>query len=176
MSILRLRTAPNDYPTADGKPMAETDWHRDLMLILIEILRAWYKGQQVYVSGNLLVHYVPGNRRRHVSPDVFVVRGVENYQRPNYLVWEERKGPEVVFEITSTSTRHEDRNTKRLLYQDTLKVREYFLFDPYAEWLDPPLQGYRLRQGVYEPIRPRQGRLYSQVLGLHLERDEEMLR
>jgi Uma2 family endonuclease len=174
-----LRRAPdwqNDYPTSDGKPMAETDWHRDLMGILIAILREFFAGQRVYVSGNLLVHYAPGNRRRHVSPDVFVVRGVENYQRPNYLVWEERKGPEVVFEITSSTTRHEDRNTKRLLYQDTLKVREYFLFDPYAEWLDPPLQGYRLLQGVYEPIRPRQGRLYSQVLGLYLERDEEMLR
>ncbi len=75
----------NDYPTSDGKPMAETDWHRKLMTIIIEILEAFFAGQRVYVSGNLLVFYEPGNRRRHISPDVFVVRGVENYQRPNYF-------------------------------------------------------------------------------------------
>jgi Uma2 family endonuclease len=166
----------NGYPTSDGKPMAETDWHRDLMLIIIETLRAFYAGKRVYVSGNLLVFYQPGNRRRHVSPDVFVVRGVENYQRPNYLIWGEQRSPEVVIELTSSSTRREDLHTKMTLYQNTLCVREYFLFDPFAEWLDPPLQGYRLRQGAYQRMRPRHGRLVSQVLTLHLERDGQMLR
>ncbi len=166
----------NSYPTSDGKPMAETDWHRDLMVLLIEMLRAFFHAQRVYVSGNLLVFYEQGNRRRHISPDVFVVRGVDNHLRDNYLIWEERRGPQVVIEITSSSTRNEDMATKRTLYQDTLKVREYFLFDPYAEWLDPPLQGFRLREDVYQPIRPRHGRLVSQVLKLHLERDGRMLR
>jgi Uma2 family endonuclease len=156
--------------------MADTDWHRDLMLMLIEMLRTFYQGKRVYVSGNLLVFYEQGNRRRHVSPDVFVVRGVENYQRPNYLVWDEGRAPEVVIELTSSSTRNEDRTRKMALYRDTLGIREYFLFDPFAEWLDPPLQGYRLQKGVYQPIRPRQGRLASQVLKLHLERDGQMLR
>ena len=55
-------------------------------------------------------------------------------------------------------------------------MKEYYLFDPLAEYLDPPLQGYRLRQGVYRPIRSIHGRLPSQVLGLHLERDGQMLR
>jgi Uma2 family endonuclease len=156
--------------------MAETDWHRDLMVLLIEILRDFYQGKRVYVSGNPLVFYEQGNRRRHVSPDVFVVRGVESHQRPNYLVWEEDRGPEVVIELTSSSTRNEDLRTKMALYRDTLGVREYFLFDPLGDWLDPPLQGYRLRQGVYHPMRPRQGRLVSQVLKLHLERDGQLLR
>src|SRR5437762_4593703 len=31
-----------DYPTSDGRPMAETDWHRDLMFALIAILKMWY--------------------------------------------------------------------------------------------------------------------------------------
>jgi Uma2 family endonuclease len=156
--------------------MAETDWHRDLMVLLIEMLRAFYQGKRVYVSGNLLIYYEPGNRRRHVAPDVFVVRGVDNHRRDNYLLWEERRAPQVVIEITSSSTRNEDQTTKRTLYRDTLKVREYFLFDPYAEWLDPPLQGFRLRQGVYRPIRRRHGRLVSSVLTLHLEGNGEMLR
>jgi hypothetical protein len=32
----------NGYPTSDGKPMAETDWHRDLMNVLIQTLQVWY--------------------------------------------------------------------------------------------------------------------------------------
>ena len=62
------------------------------------------------------------------------------------------------------------------LYQDVLKVREYFLFDPHNEYLKPPLQGYRLRKGRYGRIRPVKGRLPSHVLGLHLERNGKDLR
>ncbi len=177
MSSLHLRTPPwqNDYPTSDGKPVAETDLHRDLMFMLIEILRAFYAGQRVYVSGNLLIHYVPGNRRRHVSLDVFVVKGVEQRARDNYLVWEEGV-PDAVIELTSSSTEEEDRTTKMALYRDVLRVREYYLFDPRGDWLDPPLQGYRLEKGKYRKIRSRQGRLPSEVLGLHLERQGTMLR
>jgi len=166
----------NGYPTTDGKPMAETDWHRDLMLRLIETLKHYYAAKQrVYVSGNLLLFYERGNRRRHVSPDVFVVKGVPKHRRPNYLLWEE-KNPDVVIELTSSSTRREDVDAKFRLYRDTLKVKEYFLFDPYGDYLDPPLQGYRLRAGQYHAIRAVGGRLPSRALGLHLERDGEELR
>ncbi len=171
------RVVRNDYPETDFKPMAETDWHRDLMLELIETLKAYFRGQpRVYVSGNLLVFYERGNKRRHVSPDVFMVRGVPNRLRPNYLVWEEGKGPEVVIELTSSSTRREDVHKKFHLYQDTLKVKEYFLFDPDGDYLDPPLLGYRLLKGKYHRIRPVAGRLPSRVLGLHLERHDKQLR
>jgi Uma2 family endonuclease len=159
-----------DYPSSDGKPMAETDWHRDLMNTLIQTLAAYYAAEpMVYVSGNLLVFYKPGNRRRHLSPDVFVIKGVAKHQRPNYLIWEEGKGPEVVIELTSQSTRDEDVEDKFELYQDTLRVPEYFLFDPLSEYLRPQLQGHRLRRGRYEPINSIKERLPSKVLGLHLE-------
>ena len=164
------KAAGVDYPTSDGKPMAETDWHRDLMMVLIQTLGAFYAADpSVYVSGNLLVFYEPGNRRRHLSPDVFVVKGVGRRQRPNYLIWQEGKGPEVVIELTSRTTREEDIEDKYELYQDTLRVPEYFLFDPLGEYLRPPLQGYRLSRGRYQPIKPVEGRLPSKVLGLHLE-------
>jgi Uma2 family endonuclease len=156
--------------------MAETDWHRDLMVLLIEMLRTFYEGQQVYVTGNLLVFYEPGNKLRHVSPDVWLARGVENRPRPNYLIWEEPRGPEFVIELTSSSTRSEDQRGKFDLYRDVLKVREYFLFDPFGDYLDPPLQGYRLRRDAYQRIRPRHGRLPSQVTGLHLEAVGDLLR
>src|SRR5262249_24040834 len=155
----------------------ETDWHRDLMLALIQILKAWYAGDpRTYVSGNLLIFYVPGNRRRHVSPDVFVVKRVPKHDRPNYLVWEEGKGPDLGIELTSSSTRAEEVKQKFRLYQDPRRVQESFLSAPRGDYLDPPLQGYRLWRGKYVAVRPVKGRLPSKVLGLHLERDGRNLR
>ena len=167
----------NDYPTSDGKPMAETDWHRMLMIMLIESLDYWFQTDPlVYVSGNLLIFYEPGNKRRHISPDVFVVKGVPKAIRPNYLTWEEGRTPNAVIELSSSSTRREDIGKKFRIYQDVLKVREYFLFDPYEDYLDPSLQGYRRRNGLLHPIKMVDGRLPSRELGLHLERSGIALR
>jgi Uma2 family endonuclease len=158
------------YPTSDGKPMAESDWHRNVMTETIEALQAFFANEQmVYVSGNLLLFPEKGNKRKHIAPDVFVVRGVQKRQRANYLLWEEGRSPDVVIEITSSRTRHEDQVRKMQKYRDVLKVREYFLFDPLDDYLEPPLQGYRLRGGKYLNIHPRGRRLPSRVLGLHLE-------
>lgn len=62
------------------------------------------------------------------------------------------------------------------IYRDDLRVLEYFLFDPLDEYLDPALQGYRLVEGEYRPIEPVDGRLPSEVLGLHLEADRGFVR
>ena len=159
------------YPDSDGKPMAETDWHRDLMFDLIATLKDRYRGDpDVYVSGDLLLFYEEGNKRRHVAPDVFVAFGVPMRKRLNYLLWREGKGPDVVIEVTSKTTRREDQSKKRDLYRDVLRVPEYFLFDPFEDYLKPPMQGYRLVDGDYQPIAPIDGRLPSALLGLHLER------
>ncbi len=166
-----------DYPTTDGKPMAETDLHRYLMFYLITALDLFYTDDPLaYVSGNLLMFYVPGDRRRHVSPDTFVVKGVPKRRRLNYLVWQEGRGPNVVFELTSSSTRKVDTGRKFVLYRDTLKVPEYILFDPYGDYLKPALQGYRLVGGDYVRIELVNGRLPSEQLGLHVEQVGSELR
>jgi Uma2 family endonuclease len=166
-----------DYPTSDGKPMAETDVHRKLMMDLIESLEARYAADpDVYVSGNLLLFYEEGNKRRHVSPDVFVVQGVVKKERDYYLLWNEGKGPDIVIELTSKSTRSEDVKKKMALYRDVLQVPEYFLFDPFQDYLTPSMQGYRLVDGNYEFIGSVAGKLPSEILGLHLERVGSQLR
>lgn len=156
--------------------MGETDLHRQDMIDAIETLKLFFAGQKVYVSGNLLLFYKPGNRRRHVSPDVLVTKGIEPRSRDNYLLWEEGKPPNVTIEVTSPSTRDEDLEDKLEIYRDLIQVREYFLFDPRAEYLSPPLQGYRLLRGAYIPIEPTARRLPSEELGLHLERNGAELR
>jgi Uma2 family endonuclease len=168
------------YIESDGKPMGETPRHVLNMLYLLAPLQSWFAtAPDVYVGANMFVHYVRGNRNRHVSPDVFVVRGVPKEREPSrrsYLVWVEGKGPDLVIELTSASTRDEDLHVKMVLYRDVLRVKEYFLLDPYREYLDPPLQGYRLGRKHYRPITPVANRLPSQILGLHLEDDGEQLR
>jgi Uma2 family endonuclease len=129
----------------------------------------------VYVSGNMLLFYEEGNKRRHVAPDCFVVFGVEKYERENYLLWAEGKGPDVVIELTSRTTRGEDTKRKFDLYRNVLKVKEYFLFDPLWHYLDPPLKGYRHVRGKYVPIPFVGGRLPSELLGLHLVPDGDTL-
>jgi Uma2 family endonuclease len=156
--------------------MAETEYHLNLMFRVIQLLRDHYADDPMaYVVGNMLLFYEKGNRRKHIAPDCFVVFGVRKKIRTNYLVWEEGKGPDIVFEFTSESTRREDMRTKFEIYRDVLKVKEYILFDPLKQYLSPQLQGYRLTRGKYVPIPVDRGRLSSSVLKLDIEADGETL-
>lgn len=169
----------NFYPTGDGRPVGETPVHRRNLLSLVDILERFFAAdEQVYVSGNMFIYYVPGDRLKHVSPDVFVVFGVpKDKPRKAYFVWEEEgHAPDLVIELTSASTKEEDLDDKKWLYRDILGVREYILFDPYGEYLSPALQGFRLENGEYVPIASVDGRLPSEVLGLHFEGRPEELR
>jgi Uma2 family endonuclease len=166
------------YPTSDGKPMAETDTHRDLGIYGIEALKARYADQpDVYISGNNFIFYQEGDPRKRISPDVYVVFGVKMRQRDSYKAWEEGdRLPDVVFEFTSRKTQKEDVETKVPLYEQVLRVREYFQFDPTGDYLKPPLQGRRLIDGRYAEIELIDGRMYSAVLGLELVIEGQTLR
>ena len=167
------------YPESDGEPMGETIQHRDSTIDLILALKDWFAADPLaYVSGDEFLYYVEGQPRFVVSPDVWCVRGIDKtVLRPTYKTWlEGGKGPEFVVEMTSKSTRREDEGKKFRIYQDDLKVREYFLFDPLDESLKPALQGYRLVGGEYQPIEPVNGRSPSEFLGLHLEADGILVR
>lgn len=141
------------YPETDGKPMAESDLHRSIMFAIIHLLQRFFAGQQVYVSGNLLIYYEEGNRYKSVAPDCFVVRGIAPHLRDVYKIWEEGKGPEVVFEVSSKSTQRVDLGKKMRLYAE-LGVQEYFIYDPTADYLNPPLFAYELVGGGYVPMKP----------------------
>ena len=162
-----------DYPDTDGQPMAETPVHRDVMIDAIQVLQRHFAHRpDVYVSGNMMMYYEEGEPRRCVSPDVFVAVGVEDKDRDTYLLWREPKGPDFVLEVTSKSTRRNDQVTKRALYE-SLGMAEYFLYDPRAEYLNPPLQGFGLVGGRYvelEGTRLPGGvrAVHSEVLGLSL--------
>jgi len=140
------------YPTSDGKPMAETEVHRVQMNDLIFSLNTLLADEpRVYVGGNMMMYYTPGNGREHVSADVFATFAVERGMRERWMTWEEGGlFADVVFEISSPSTIKEDLGKKMRLYA-RLGVGEYYLYDPQRN-NRPPFAGYRLVDGQYEPM------------------------
>ncbi len=163
------------YPESDGKPMGETDEHRDEMVRHIELLRDHFRGQNVYVSGNLLIYYEQGNPKKFVVPDAFVVKGISPQKRRIFKTWVEKRVPDVVFETTSRKTRKKDTVDRPQLYA-TLGIQEYFLFDPDREYLEPVLQGHRLVDGKYMSIEgDASGRLVCEQLQMQLVAQDDQL-
>ena len=107
-----------DYPSSDGKPMAESDAQRNAIVYAVDALQAWFADRD----------------------DVFVVIGAADHERLRYKLWEEPKAPDFVLEVASRSTWRKDLGPKRRLYE-RMGVREYWQYDPTGEYLDERLQG-----------------------------------
>ena len=170
------------YPVSDGQPMAETDEHADEMTYCKDALRGYFASRPtVYVSGNNFLYWERGTPSAVISPDLYVVFGPGSQQRDTYKLWLENDvTPAFVMEITSKKTQKEDQDKKKKIYQDILKVPEYFLFDVTGDYLNPNLQGWRLVRGKYRKIRPpklrEKNRLYSEILGLFLVAEGRIMR
>jgi hypothetical protein len=100
------------YPESDGKPMGETDLHIEETIRLRQLLKRFYAGQSVYVSGSLLVFYQQGDPKKFVVPDVYAVKALEPRNRRFYKLWVERRPPDVIFEVTSKKTKKHDTVTR----------------------------------------------------------------
>ena len=74
MASSLLAPAAVDYPSSDGRPMAESDFQLTPLSYARDALRHHFRDRDdVYVSGNLLIYYEEGNPDAKVAPDVFVV-------------------------------------------------------------------------------------------------------
>ncbi|NMG18292.1 Uma2 family endonuclease [Brasilonema bromeliae] len=159
-----------ELPCDDGIPM-ETQRHKYQMDLLIETLEFWLaQREDGFVSGNMFVYYSMAQVRNKdfKGPDFFVVLGVPKGERRSWVVWEEGKAPDLVIELLSESTAEADKNEKKLIYQNQMRVPEYFWFDPFNpdDWA-----GFSIQQGVYQPLVPNErNQLVSQSLGLGLQR------
>lgn len=169
------------YPDSDGEPMAETPVHMEEMVYVWEVLNERFEDDpDVFVGANMFFYYRKGDPRGVVAPDGFVVKGVPKLpggvQRRKYMLWQEGgQVPCFVLETTSEST-HADDEKKRKVYAQ-LGVAEYFQFDPFSEYLDPPLQGLHLVKGFYRPVRPNpDGSLLSRTLGVIFRAEGNQLR
>jgi Uma2 family endonuclease len=158
----------DDLPYDDDMPM-ESDRHVLQMTLLMETLKLHWAGREdVAVHGNMFVYFSEDQLTTHDfrGPDFFAAQGVRRRDdRKSWLVWREGKGPDVVIEIISDSTAEKDKTLKKQIYQDRLRVPEYYWYDPFTyEW-----DGFVLRGGKYEPIAPTaEGWLPSEQLNLVL--------
>jgi len=156
-----------EYPESDGRPMGETDLHRRWMIRIYNLLEYRYRTQRVYIGSDLLVYYEPGQPTRFVVPDDFVVFDCDPGDRRVFKTWEEKRSPDVVFEVTSRGTSSQDIVDKPKIYE-RMRVSEYFLYDPNGQYLRPALQGYRLVDGVLTEIPTIEGAMTSDRLGVRL--------
>jgi len=159
-----------ELPYDDGIPM-ESQRHKVQMELLIDVVGTWLEDREDgYASGNMFVYFSLAQLKNQDfrGPDFFIVLGVPKGERRSWVVWEEGKGPDVVIELLSPGTAATDKNEKKLIYQNQMRVPEYFWFDPFKpdDWA-----GFFLNNGVYQALAPNaQNQLVSQVLGLALLR------
>lgn len=159
------------YPSSDGEPLAETQQHVLAILMTLALLRLYLQDQQAVVFADQFLYYIEGNPRARVAPDVMVVFDIEKRLYANYKIWEGKQTPAIIFEVTSAGTKEVDWNFKKTLYEQ-LGVTEYWLFDPYGEWVAEKLQGFRLNEDdIYKPISDN----CSQVLQLRLQAEEYLI-
>jgi len=159
-----------ELPCDDGIPM-ETQRHKLQMDILIDTIQPWLDQRaDGYVGGNMFVYYSLAQLKNQDfrGPDFFAVLDVPKTERLSWVVWEEGKPPDVVIELLSESTANNDKNAKKLIYQNQMRVSEYFWYDPFNP---DDFAGFDLNSGAYQPItKNEKNQLESKVLNLALVR------
>jgi Uma2 family endonuclease len=163
----RLRTL--DLVEDNGENM-ESDWHRLAMNLLIEQICWFLRGRKdFFCGGNMFIYFnVEQARNRDFrGPDFFFVNGVPREPlRRWWAVWDEGgRYPDVIIELTSPSTTKEDHTTKKDVYEQIFRTRDYFCYDPDTQ----TLEGWHLGDGHYEPLTANErGWLWCKELELWL--------
>ncbi len=151
------------YPETDGKPMAETDLHRQLIIKMVDILQRAFP--EAYVSGNICLYYEQGNPKKMISPDTLLCSSQPPAVKRTYFAWEEDAQLDLVMEFSSFSTRREDHHKKKRIYEQILQVPYYVIFDPHGIYLN----AWELKEGQYIPLEPdEQGYYHLWQLNLYL--------
>ena len=161
---------PQNLPEEDDQNL-ESNWHRDAMILLIELIRALFQGRtDFFVGGNMFIYFDAEQARNRYfrGPDVFLVKDVDGTrQRGTWTVWNEcGRYPNLIIELSSPTTAEQDRTTKKDEYEQTFRTPEYFLYDPDSQ----KLEGWRLGPDFrYQAIvADKDGRMWSEELGAWL--------
>jgi Uma2 family endonuclease len=167
------------YPCSDGEPMGETFLHVQAIMFLFEALWDHFRTRRpdIYIAANMFWYFEKGKPEANCSPDVMVIPEVGWAVRRSFFSWQEKRpAPAVVFEMASQNTWRDNLGEKRRLFA-RLGVCEYFVFDPEAKYVKPPLRGFRLKGSAYEKIAAEaDGSMTSQELGLRMIPEGIMLR
>lgn len=130
--------------------------------------------QDVFVGANNFVYWEEGNRDRKLSLDMYVCFGARNVDRRSYKTWDEGGiAPQVVFGVTSNSSRFTDQGSDKSVYE-ALGVEEYYRFDPLYEPIPSGFLAFRSKRSELQPVAAK--RLFSPRLGLDLRAEGPLLR
>ncbi|MFB2645405.1 Uma2 family endonuclease [Raphidiopsis sp. BLCC-F218] len=151
----------------DGEPL-ESQRHNMQIWILIETLIPWLeKREDGFIGGNMFMYFSAKELKNQdfQGPDFFAVLGVPKGERKSWVVWQEGKSPNLIIELLSENTVENDKTTKKNIYQEQMRVPEYFWYDPFdpKDW-----RGFKLMNGVYEPLSPLEGGYISEQMKLKL--------
>jgi Uma2 family endonuclease len=155
----------DELPYEDGVPM-ESDRHAQQIELLKEALQLhWADKPDVCIAGNLGVYYSldQAQKQNFRAPDFFIALGVPRRQRKSYVIWQEGKAPDLVIELLSDSTADADRGIKKRIYQDSMRVPEYILFDMETG----AMEAFRL--GIAEKT------LHTEYIGVGLGKDNDFV-
>lgn len=172
---LGLTVLPNQdkLPCDDGEPM-ETQRHRLQMDLLIEGLDTWLEQREDgYVGGNMFIYFSQAQLKNQdfKGPDFFAVTGVSKKERKSWVVWEEEKALDVVIELLSASTANFDKTEKKQIYQNKMRVSEYFWYAPFNS---DDFAGFSLSRELAEQERQRAERLAEKLRSLGINLDEDI--
>ncbi len=161
------------YPAEEERTVPLSKRALRLIGYLVDALEHVFRANPwVFVGGDQFIYWEPGNNRKRVAPDVYVIQGVSKEPpRAVIRIWEEAV-PSLVVEVSSAGSRTEDRGRKFRLYQNILQCPEYLIWDDDTG----ELLFFRLEAGRYELQVPDiAGRFYSQELGVWFGPDPETL-
>ena len=169
---IKMPPTQYDLPCSDGDKM-ETFRHKLQMDILIETLQPWLRARSDgFVGGDMFVYYSleQVKNKDFKGPDFYAAIGVPKGERLSWVCWEEGKSPDVVIELLSPSTAKYDKTKKKDIYQDSMKVNEYYWYNPFDS---NDFKGFQMQSSQYQELQPNaQGNLTSHALGLQLVRWE----
>ena len=120
-----------DYPSSDGKPMADNTKQFDWIVEIKEGLDGCFNDNpDVLVVGNLLWYPVEGQNKIRAAPDTMVIFGRPKGHRGSYI--QHREGgiaPQVDFAGLSPGNRAGEMRRK-LAFYERYGVDEYYILDP----------------------------------------------
>ncbi|MCB1188959.1 MAG: Uma2 family endonuclease [Leptospiraceae bacterium] len=146
----------------------ETTKHQDNMSILVHSLEeAWKYLDDFYILGNMFMYYNPNTLKYKDlrGPDFFLVNEIYNdFDSKSWVIWEENwNSPDLIIELLSNTNNELNLKSKKELYEQVFRAKEYFIFDPNNP---SNFQGWQLNQeNVYiELNKNNHGWLWSDVL------------
>lgn len=115
-------------------------------------LQRWYKDRPwVTVGKSLTIQYAVDGEHLSAETDILVAFDVPQRESWSYIVWRERKPPDLVLDVPPVGYWRGHLPQQKAIYE-TLGIAEYWVLDVTAPDAPAALTGYRLVNGRYETI------------------------